>query len=89
MVIGSSFFKPTQLLSHFTLHDECQGYMVWKKEDYYSCPDFGVYIALQDGQCPNVDDYYLQDGYLFRANKLCISRTSVISLFGRFTREAS
>lgn len=47
------------------------------KEDYELCLDFGeVYLALRDGQCLTADDYYLQDGYLFRANKLCISRAS-------------
>ena len=48
------------------------------KEDYESCLDFGeVYIAIRDEQCPIEDDYYLQDGYLFQANKLCIPQTSM------------
>ena len=48
------------------------------KNDYESCPDFGeVYKLLADGLVYERDDYFLLDGYLFKANKLCIPRTSV------------
>ena len=48
------------------------------KNDYDSCPDFGeVYRVLSDGLIREKDDYFLLDGYLFRANQLCIPRTSV------------
>ena len=48
------------------------------KDDYESCPDFGeLYTSLRNASRPVLDDYTLQDGYLFKANKLCISRSSV------------
>ena len=48
------------------------------KNDYDSCPDFGeVYRILVDGLVREHDDYFLLDGYLFKANQLCIPRTSV------------
>ena len=48
------------------------------KNDYESCPDFGeVYRVLIDGLVHEQDDYFLLDGYLFKANKLCIPKTSV------------
>jgi len=48
------------------------------KNDYESCPDFGEpYKLLADGLVRERDDYFLLDGYLFKANKLCIPRTSV------------
>ena len=48
------------------------------KNDYESCLDFGeVYNSLADGLVRERNDYFLQDGYLFKANKLCISRTSI------------
>ena len=48
------------------------------KDDYESCPDFGeLYISLSNIPRPILDDYTLQDGYLFKANKLCIPRSSV------------
>ena len=43
------------------------------KDDYKSCPDFGgLYTSLSNAPRPILDDYTLQDGYLFKANKLCI-----------------
>ena len=43
------------------------------KDDYESCPDFGeLYTSLSNAPQPILDDYTLQDGYLFKANKLCI-----------------
>ena len=49
------------------------------KDDYKSCPDFGeLYTSLSNASRPILDDYTLQDGYLFKANKLCILRSSVI-----------
>uniref|UniRef100_A0A2N9HIT5 Reverse transcriptase n=1 Tax=Fagus sylvatica TaxID=28930 RepID=A0A2N9HIT5_FAGSY len=48
------------------------------KEDYDSCPDFGeVYSNLRSTPHPTRDDYFLQNGYLFKANRLCIPRTSI------------
>ena len=48
------------------------------KDDYKSCPDFGeLYTCLSNAPQPILDDYTLQDGYLFKANKLCIPRSSV------------
>ena len=48
------------------------------KDDYESCPDFGeLYTSLSNAPQPILDDYTLQDGYLFKANKLCISQSSM------------
>ena len=46
--------------------------------NYESCPDFGeLYTSLSNASRPILDDYTLQDGYLFKSNKLCIPRSSV------------
>ena len=51
------------------------------KDDYESYPDFGeLYTSLRNASRPVLDDYTLQDGYLFKANKLCIPRSSVRDL---------
>ncbi|XP_022891965.1 uncharacterized protein LOC111406828 [Olea europaea var. sylvestris] len=48
------------------------------KKDYEACPDFkDIFLDLQRGQSAAKDGFCLEGGYLFRANKLCISRTSV------------
>ena len=48
------------------------------KDDYESCPNFGeLYTSLSNASRPILDDYTLQDGYLFKANKLCIPRSLV------------
>ena len=48
------------------------------KDDYESCPDFGeLCTSLSNVPRPILDDYTLQDGYLFKANKLCIPWSSV------------
>uniref|UniRef100_A0A2N9IA60 Reverse transcriptase n=1 Tax=Fagus sylvatica TaxID=28930 RepID=A0A2N9IA60_FAGSY len=48
------------------------------KEDYDSCPDFGeLYSNLRSTPHSTQDDYFLQNGYLFKATRLCIPRTSV------------
>ena len=48
------------------------------QEEYESCLEFGeVYTALRIEHLQVVGDFILQDGYLFKANKLCIPRTSV------------
>ena len=48
------------------------------QEEYESCPDFGeMYTTLRIEHLQVVDDFILRDGYLFKANKLCIPRTSV------------
>ena len=49
--------------------------------DYESCPDFGeIYSLLKEGFVRERDDYFLQNGFLFRANRLGIPRTSVRDL---------
>ena len=48
------------------------------KDDYETCPDFGeLYTSLRSASWPVLDDYTLQDGYLFKANKLCIPQSLV------------
>ena len=48
------------------------------KDDYKSCPYFReLYTSLSNTAQPILDDYTLQDGYLFKANKLCIPQSSV------------
>ena len=48
------------------------------QEEYESCSDFGeMYTTLRIEHLQVVDDFILRDGYLFKANKLCIPRTSV------------
>ena len=47
------------------------------REEYATCPDFGkIYTLLQDGLARERDDFFLQDGYLFRATQLCIPQGS-------------
>ncbi|XP_022875838.1 uncharacterized protein LOC111394320 [Olea europaea var. sylvestris] len=48
------------------------------KEEYESCSDFkDIFLTLQNGELDTTDGFRLEEGYLFRSNKLCISRTSV------------
>ena len=48
------------------------------KDDYKSCPDFGeLYTSLGNALRPILDDCSLQNGYLFKANKLYIPRSLV------------
>jgi len=48
------------------------------KDTYESCLDFeNILTVLRDSLTHEVDDFLLQDGYLFRSRKLCISRTSL------------
>jgi len=48
------------------------------KEEYESCSEFGeIYLTLKDENHRVINGYHLQDGYLFRDNKLCIPKTSV------------
>jgi len=48
------------------------------KEEYESCSEFGeIYLTLKDENHRAINGYHLQDGYLFRDNKLCIPKTSV------------
>ena len=48
------------------------------KDDYESCLDFGeLCTSLSNVPRLILEDYTLQDGYLFKANKLCIPRSSV------------
>ena len=47
-------------------------------DDYESRPNFGeLYTSLSNAPRPILDDYTLQEGYLFKANKLCIPRSLV------------
>jgi hypothetical protein len=48
------------------------------RDEYESCPDFGkLHATLSSAPYPTIEDYTIQDGYLFKANKLFIPRTSV------------
>ena len=48
------------------------------KDDYESCLNFGeLYTSISNAPQPILDDYTFQDGYLFKANKLCIPWSSV------------
>jgi hypothetical protein len=48
------------------------------KEEYESCPEFEeIYMTLKDKNNRVVNGYHLQEGYLFRDNKLYIPKTSV------------
>ena len=48
------------------------------KDTYESCPDFeNIFTVLSDSLTHEVDDFLLQDRYLFRSYKLCIPRTSL------------
>uniref|UniRef100_A0A2N9IMT1 Reverse transcriptase zinc-binding domain-containing protein n=1 Tax=Fagus sylvatica TaxID=28930 RepID=A0A2N9IMT1_FAGSY len=48
------------------------------RDEYKSCPDFGkLHATLSSAPHPTIENYTIQDGYLFKANKLCIPRTSV------------
>ena len=48
------------------------------KGEYETCPDFSeIFQALTQGPSSTHSDYTLQDGYLFKDNKLCIPRTSL------------
>jgi len=58
-----------------TMSAEVIGFERLRKE-YDSCPDFGkIYVTLRDGSIREMDNFLLQDGYLFRFRKLCIPRT--------------
>ena len=47
------------------------------REEYESCPDFGeIYTLLRDGLARERENFFLQDGYLFRATQLCIPQGS-------------
>jgi hypothetical protein len=48
------------------------------RDEYESCLDFGkLHATLSNASYPTIEDYTIQDGYLFKANKPCIPRTSV------------
>jgi hypothetical protein len=48
------------------------------KEEYESCSEFGeIYLTLKDENHRVINGYHLQNGYLFRDNKLCIPKTSM------------
>jgi len=52
------------------------------KEEYESCLDFGeILVVLKEGVTPEIDDFLLQDDYLFQFGKLCISRTFLRDYF--------
>jgi len=56
---------------------EVIGFERFKKE-YESCSEFGeIYLTLKDENHHVINGYHLQDGYLFRDNKLCIPKTFV------------
>lgn len=42
------------------------------------CPDFkDTYVALTNRSERIIDDYFVEDGYLFKSQKLCIPNTSL------------
>ena len=48
------------------------------KAQYEDCPDFKHIVSfLKQGPSREFSEYTLQDGYLFKNNRLCVSRTSV------------
>jgi len=48
------------------------------KDTYELCPNFeNIFTVLRDSLTHEVDDFLLQDGYLFCSRKLCIPRTSL------------
>ena len=54
------------------------------REEHESCPDFGkIYVALQDGSVREMDEFLLQNEYLFSLRKLCIPRTSIRDSLGK------
>jgi hypothetical protein len=49
------------------------------KEEYESCSEFGeINLTLKDENHRVINGYHLQEGYLFRDNKLCIPKTFVL-----------
>ena len=65
--------KRVTLLS--TSHVEVTGFERIK-EEYNDCPDFGnIHTNLTPHR--RLREYILQEGYLFKGDKLCIPRTSV------------
>ena len=49
---------------------EVTGFERLRKENE-SCPDFRkIYVTLRDGSIQEMDEFLLQDGYLFRFHKL-------------------
>jgi len=48
------------------------------KAEYELCPDFQeIFTLLKKGTTREIDNFLLQDGYLFQFHKLCIPRTTV------------
>ncbi|PKU80361.1 hypothetical protein MA16_Dca005892 [Dendrobium catenatum] len=48
------------------------------KEDYRDCPDFNDTYSLLTSRCERTtDDFLVENGYLFKAQKLCIPQTSL------------
>ncbi|PKU87648.1 hypothetical protein MA16_Dca009820 [Dendrobium catenatum] len=48
------------------------------KRDYLECPDFKeTYSLLSTGSTHLVNDFLMEDGHLFKAQKLCIPSTSL------------
>ncbi|XP_030950157.1 uncharacterized protein LOC115974080 [Quercus lobata] len=74
-VVADALSRRVTLLS--VMSTKVIGFEKLQKE-YEFCPNFGeVYTTLKTEHLQAVDDFILRDGYLFKANKLCIPRTSV------------
>ena len=47
------------------------------KDEYSACSDFGIiYDDVNNGNCHEYVDFLVENGYLFKVTKLCISWTS-------------
>jgi len=60
-----------------------------EREEYESCPDFGViYVTLQDSSVREMDGFLLQDGYLFTfLSYVFLVRLSGIFSLGKYMLE--
>lgn len=74
--------KPTNALSHKValLHSMSVEVIGFEQlmDEYPTCSDFGeLYTSLLNDQSRSNSGFVLLEGFLFKGNKLCISRTSL------------